>query len=326
MKGVSMIDNTHFPKAKKFWQMGKLCDWSEITVHSMSHALHYGNSVFEGIRAYSTSRGPAVFRLPEHLERFYHSASVVGMNVPYSKEELTTATKLIIKENKLDSAYIRPIIFFGYGNLGLIPKHASEEVAIAAWEWGPFLGEKATTGVHACILPWRRLHHSQFDMTAKVGGLYVLSTIGGLYARNQGYDEGIYLNIEGNIAEGVGENIFVVKDGLLKTNDVSQSILQGITRTSVLQIAEDLGISTTIDAIEKEEFLEADEAFFTGTAVEVAPIIRVTDVSNANSPAEEHAIGGGQKGPITQQIMDVYFETVRGKVERYDRWLTYVYD
>jgi len=320
-----MIDNTHFPKAKKFWQMGKLCDWSEVTVHCMSHALHYGDSVFEGIRAYSTPKGPAVFRLSEHLDRFFHSAGIVGMDVPYSKEEIVEATKLIIKENQLDSAYIRPILFYGYGNLGLIPKHSSEELAIAAWEWGPFLGDKAETGVHACILPWRRIHHSQFDMTAKVGGLYVLSGIGGLYARNQGFDEGIYLNIEGNIAEGVGENIFILKDGLLKTNDVTQSILQGITRTSVLQIAKDLGISTTVDIIKKEELFEADEAFFTGTAVEVTPIIFVTDGSDANSPAQEYTIGTGQKGPITQQIMDIYFETVRGKVEKYDGWLTYVH-
>lgn len=321
-----MFDNTHFPKAKKFWQMGKLCDWSDVTVHSMSHALHYGNSVFEGIRAYSTPKGPAVFRLSEHLDRFFHSASVLGMDAPYSKDEIAKAIKLVVKENQLDSAYIRPILFYGYGNLGLIPKHASEELAIAAWEWGPFLGEKTKTGVHACILPWRRIHHSQFDMTAKVGGLYALSTIGGLYARNKGFDEGIYLNIEGNIAEGVGENIFILKDGLLKTNDVTQSILQGITRTSILQIAEDLGISTTVDAIKKEELFEADEAFFTGTAVEVTPVICVTDGSNLNIPSQEHTIGTGQKGPITQQIMDVYSDSVRGKVEKYYDWLTHVND
>ncbi|MFC2165910.1 branched-chain amino acid transaminase [Acidobacteriota bacterium] len=319
-----MIDNTHFPKAKKFWQMGKLYDWGEVTVHSMSHALHYGNSVFEGIRAYNTPKGPAVFRLSEHLDRFFHSAEVMSMDMPYSKEEVADAIKLVLKENQLDSAYIRPLIFFGYGNLGLIPKHSSEELAIAAWEWGPFLGDKAETGVHACILPWRRLHHSQFDMTAKVGGLYALSTIGGLYARKQGFDEGIYLNIEGNIAEGVGENIFVMKDGLLKTNDVTQSILEGITRTSVLQIAEDLGIATTVGAIKKEELFTADEAFFTGTAVEVTPVIRVTDSSNADSTSQEHTISTGQKGPITQQIMEIYFNTVRGKVEKYDTWLTYV--
>lgn len=321
-----MIDNTHFPKATKFWQGGKLHDWSDITVHSMSHALHYGNSVFEGIRAYKTPKGPAVFRLSEHLDRFFHSADVIGMTVPFRKEEIAKAIKLVIKENQLDSAYIRPIIFFGYGNLGLIPKYSSEEVAIAAWEWGPFLGDKAKTGVHAYILPWRRIHHSQFDMTAKVGGLYVLSGIGGLYARNQGFDEGIYLNIEGNIAEGVGENIFILKDNLLKTNDVTQSILQGITRTSILQIAEDLGIPTTVDIITKEDLFEADEAFFTGTAVEVASVTCVTDGSKANNPTQKYTIGTGQKGPITQQIRDVYFDTVRGNVEKYDHWLTYVND
>lgn len=321
-----MIDNTHFPKAKKFWQRGKLFDWSEVTVHSMSHALHYGNSVFEGIRAYNTPKGPAIFRLPEHMDRFFHSASILGMDVPYTKREVEEAIKLVIKENQLDTAYIRPLLFYGYGNLGLMPKHSPVELTIAAWEWGAYLGDKAETGVYAYILPWRRLHHSQFDMTAKVGGLYVLSTIGGAQARSKGFDEGIYLNIEGNIAEGVGENIFIVKDGLLKTNDVTQSILQGITRTSVLQIAEDLGIPTAVSAIKKEELFEADEAFFSGTAVEITPVTCVTDGSNANSPSQKYTIGTGQKGPITQQIREVYFDTVSGHVEKYDDWLMYVYD
>jgi len=321
-----MFDNTHFPKAKKFWQMGKLHDWSEATVHSMSHALHYGNVVFEGIRAYNTSRGPAVFRLPEHLDRFFHSAGLLSMDVPYGKEEITEAIKLVLTENQLESAYIRPILFYGHGNLGLIPKQSPVELAIAAWEWGAYLGDKAETGAHVYILPWRRIHHSQFDMTAKIGGLYVLSTIGGIHARKQGSDEGIYLNLEGRIAEGVGENIFIVKDGLLKTNDVTESILQGITRTSVLQIAEDSGIPTEVGPITKEEFFGADEAFFSGTAVEVTPITQVTDGSKPTSPAQDYVIGTGQKGSITQQIKSIYFDTVKGKIERYGDWLTYVQD
>jgi len=321
-----MFDNTHFPKAKKFWQMGKLCDWSEATVHSMSHALHYGNSVFEGIRAYNTPRGPAVFRLQEHLDRFFHSAEFLAMDVPYSKEEIAEAIKLVLKENQLDSAYIRPILFYGYGNLGLMPKHSPVELAIAAWEWGAYLGEKAETGAHVYILPWRRIHHTQFDLTAKVGGLYVLSTIGGAHARKQGADEGLYLNLEGRIAEGAGENIFIVKDGCLKTNDVTESILPGITRTSVLQIAKDLGIPAEVGSMTKDELFEADEAFFSGTAVEVTPITKVTDGSNANNPSQEMPIGNGQKGPIFEQIKTIYFDTVRGKVERYEGWLMYVDD
>ncbi|MBN1221764.1 MAG: branched-chain amino acid transaminase [Candidatus Aminicenantes bacterium] len=321
-----MLDNTHFPKAKKFWHQGKLHDWDKVTVHSMSHALHYGNSVFEGIRAYKTSNGPSVFKLGDHLDRFLHSASILSMAVPYSKTEIEEVIKLVIKENQLDSAYIRPLLFHSYGNLGLLPKHCPVELAVAAWEWGAYLGEKAETGVHTYILPWRRIHHSQFDMTAKVGGLYALSTIGGAHARSMGFDEAIFLNIEGNIAEGAGENIFIVKDGLLHTNDVSASILQGITRTSILQIAQDMGIRTSVGPITKEDFFNADEAFFSGTAVEVTPITHVTDGADRSAPEREYTIGSGEKGKLTQQIKEVFFDTVTGKIERYESWLTYVYD
>jgi len=321
-----MFENTHFPKAKKFWQMGKMHDWGKVTVHSMSHALHYGNAVFEGIRAYPTAKGPAVFRLSEHMDRFFHSASLLSMIIPYSRKEIEEAIKLVMRENRLDSAYIRPLFFYSYGNLGLLPKHCPVELAIAAWEWGAYLGEKAETGVHAYILPWRRIHHCQFDMTAKLGGLYVLSTMGGAQARSKGFDEAIFLNLEGNVAEGAGENIFIIKDGLLQTNDVSESILQGITRTTILQIAEDMGIKTSVRPITKEAFFEADEAFFTGTAVEVTPITRVTDGSNRDLPEKEYIIGSGQRGNLTQQIKNGYLDTVRGKMEKYGSWLTYVFE
>lgn len=321
-----MFDNTHFPKAKNFWHMGKLYDWSQPNIHSMSHALHYGTSVFEGIRAYSTAKGAAIFRLPEHIDRFFHSASTLSMEVPFGKEEIIKAIKLVMKENKLDSAYIRPLLFYSYGNLGLVPWASPVELIIGAWEWGAYLGEKTEKGVHVCVLPWRRIHHSQIAMSAKLGGIYVQSAICGMEARRQGFDESIFLNLEGNVAEGPGENIFIVQAGTLKTNDKTESILEGITRTTILEMAKDLGIDSSIEPITKEEFFQADEIFFTGTAVEVAPIIQITDCSDPNSPKKEYTIGTGEAGEITRQLTKTYKDAVSGKRKEYERWLTYVYE
>jgi branched-chain amino acid aminotransferase len=319
-----MFHDTQFPKAKKFWQMGQLLDWSTLTVHGMSHALHYGTSVFEGIRAYPTANGPAIFRLPEHLDRFFHSASVLSMEVPYTKEEITEAIKLVIKENHLDSAYIRPLLYYAYGNLGLLPRTSPVELAIAAWEWGAYLGKEAEEGLSVLIIPNRRIHHSQFDMKAKLGGVYVLSTLGGCLARSRDFDEAVYLNMEGNIAEGPGENIFIVKNGILKTNDMSESILEGITRTSILRFAKDLGIESTVGPITKEELFEADEAFFSGTAVEIAPIVRVTDGSNGEASEREYIIGSGENGEVTHKIQEIFYRIVRGEIKDYKTWLVHV--
>jgi len=321
-----MIDNTHFPQAKKLWYMGKLYEWSQLSLHLMSHALHYGTSVFEGIRAYNTSRGPAVFRLPEHLDRFFYSASVLSMDVPYSKEEITEAIKLVIRENNLNSAYIRPLLFYSYGNLGLVPKFSPVELTIGAWQWGAYLGKSAEKGASVYIVPWKRIHYSQFEMGAKLGGSYVQSSISGRIAREKGYDEAVFLNLEGNIAEGPGENIFTVKEGVLKTNDKTESILEGITRTSLLQVAENLGIRISVEPITKEDLFGADEAFFTGTAAEIAPIVRVADGSNSRLPEKEFVIGSGKAGDITLKLSRYYREIVEGKIKEYENWLTYVYD
>jgi len=321
-----MFENTHFPGAKKFWHMGKFYNWSEPNIHSMSHALHYGTSVFEGIRAYKTSRGPAVFRLPEHIDRFFHSASTLFMKIPYSKEEIASAIKLVMKENKLEAAYIRPLLFYSYGNLGLVPKFSPVELAIAVWEWGAYLGEEAKHGVHACIPPWRRIHHSQLDMTSKLGGVYVQSTICGMLARSLGFDEAIFLNLEGNVAEGPGENIFIIKKGTLITNDKTESVLEGITRISLLEVAKDLGYKTRISPITKEDLFKADEAFFSGTAAEIAPITRVTDCSDSGGKKKEYAIGSGRVGEITSRVSKIYKEIVSGELKKYEKWLTYVYD
>lgn len=321
-----MFNTTHFPKAIKYWHMGKLHEWTEPNIHPMTHGLHYGSSVFEGIRAYSTSRGPSIFRLPEHIDRFFHSASVACMKVPYTKKEIINAIKLVVRENHLDAAYIRPLLYYSYGNLGLVPKFCPVELCIGAWEWGVYLGDKAKKGAHGYIVPWRRIHHSQFDMSAKLGGVYIQSTICGLLARSHGFHEAVFLNLEGNVAEGPGENIFIVKNELLKTNDKSESILEGITRATLLEIAKDIGIQTAIGPITKEEFIHADEAFFSGTAVEVVPITQVTDDSNPKSPMNEHTIGEGQAGAITKTLVQRYRDIVRGKLPAYERWMTYVSD
>jgi branched-chain amino acid aminotransferase len=321
-----MFDNTYFPQAKKFWYMGKLYDWNHPNIHVMSHALHYGTSVFEGIRAYSTPKGPAVFRLPEHIDRFFHSASTLSMEVPYSKQEIIEVIKLVIKENELESAYIRPLLFYSFGNLGLVPKFSPVELTVGAWDWGAYLGKKTEEGARVIVVPWKRVHRSQLKMTAKLGGAYVQSAICGMEARSQGFDEAIFLNLEGNIAEGPGENVFIVKEGVLKTNDKTESVLEGITRASVLEMAKDLGIETLVGPITKEDFFQADELFFSGTAVEIAPIIHVTDDSNPQAEKKEYTIGSGNAGDITQKLTKTYRDVVGGKIKEYEKWLTYVYD
>ena len=321
-----MFDNTHFPGAKKIWHQGKILEWSDSSIHSMSHVLHYGTSVFEGIRAYSTENGPAVFRLPEHIDRFIHSAETISMDVPYSKEEIIKAIKLVIKENKLNSAYIRPLLYYGYGNLGLVPKISPVELVIGAWEWGAYLGAKTETGARVYIVRWKRVHRSQLEMTAKLGGVYVQSAICGMEARSLGFDEAVFLNLEGNIAEGPGENIFIVKDGTLITNDKSESILEGITRESLLEIAKGFEIETRIGVITKEDLFQADEAFFSGTAVEIAPIVSVTDGSNPQEEKKEYVIGDGKVGELTLRITNAYKDVVSGKLKEYEKWLTYVND
>jgi len=319
-----MFPNTHFPKAEKYWYQGKFYDWSAADFHPMMHALHYGTSVFEGIRAYSTAKGPAVFRLPEHIDRFLLSAGVIKMKSPYTKEEITDAVELTVRENKLDSCYIRPLLFYSYGNLGLVPKACPVELAISAWEWGAYLGENAARGVRAFIVPWRRVHHTQFNMSAKLGGVYVQSTICGLEAREEGFDEAVFLNMEGRVAEGPGQNIFIVKDGTLITNGRTESALEGITRTSLLELGADLGYKTSVGPITKADLFGADEAFYCGTAVEVIPIVEVTDGSDLVGPRTKHVIGTGKPGPIALKMIQAFADAVSGRNPRFDKWLTYV--
>jgi len=319
-----MYKPAHFLKAKKIWTMGRFVDWPKAVVHSMSHALHYGNSVFEGIRAYPTAEGPAVFRLTEHIDRLLLSARTAKMKSPYDRERIIEAVLKTMRANKLQSAYIRPLLFYSYGNLGLVPKFSPVELLIGAWEWGAYLGDKTEKGVSAYIVPWRRIHRSQLDMRAKLGGLYTLSTINGLEAREHDCDEALFLNLEGRVAEGPGENIFIVKKGVLQTNALPESILEGITRTSLLEIAADRGIPTRVAPIRLKDLYRADEAFFCGTAVEIAPLVRVVDGSNPRKTAKPHTIGSGEKGEVTRFLSGVFQDAVRGKLPEYRKWLTHV--
>jgi branched-chain amino acid aminotransferase len=290
----------------------------------MMHALHYGTAVFEGIRAYRTARGPAIFRLPEHNERFLVSARVAKMDPPYTADEIAEAIRRTVRENGLESCYIRPLLFYSYGNLGLVPKACPVELAISAWEWGAYLGEKAAQGVHAFIVPWRRVHHTQFNMTAKLGGVYVQSTICGLEARDKGFDEAIFLNMEGRVAEGPGQNVFIVKGRALVTNGREESVLEGITRTSLLEIGAGLGFETRVAPITKADLFGADEAFYCGTAVEAIPIVAVTDGSDPAAPPVEHVIGTGKPGPVVETLIKAFQDAVSGRSPRYEKWLTYV--
>ncbi|MDD8020181.1 MAG: branched-chain amino acid transaminase [Acidobacteriota bacterium] len=320
-----MFSNTHFSKAKKYWYMGKFYDWSEPIFHPMMHALHYGTSTFEGIRAYLTPHGPAIFRLKEHVDRLFHSASVIKMKVlPFTKEEIIQACKDVIRENGLDQAYIRPLMFYSYGNLGLVPSFCPIELLIGAWEWGAYLGETGDKGVFGCIVPKRRIHISQLDLSAKLGGVYVQSTINGLEARERGYDEAIFLNLEGRIAEGPGENICLIKNNVLHANSASESVLEGITRSSLLEIAPDLGLKTLIAPITKEDLFSADEAFYCGTAAEISPITKVADLSEKLENPPVYIIGSGKPGVLTMKLAEAYRQIVTGKNPKYEKWLAYV--
>jgi len=308
-----MFDTKYFPGAQKFWHMGQMYDWGSVNIHVMSHAIHYGSSVFEGIRAYDTDRGPAVFRLPEHLERFFLSASVINMKVPYSREKIMEAISLVMKANKLKAAYIRPNLFFGYGNLGLVPKVCPVELTIGCWSWGAYLGDESLEkGVHTLLMNRRRIHPSQMDMRAKIGGMYAQSNIAGSYARSLGYDEGIFLNMEGRIAEGPGENIIIVKNNKLTTNDESESILPGITRTTALKLAEDMGYAVEIAPITTDALFTADEVFFTGTAAEITPIRSVDKLQ----------IGSGKRGKITGELQNAFFGMFKGETKIPEDWLS----
>src|SRR5438477_3023008 len=298
-------------ETSKIWMNGELVDWGDATVHVGTHGLHYGSGVFEGIRAYETPHGTAVFRLTEHFERLANSAKLLYMELPYSVDELKSACWDLIGANGLPHCYVRPIAFFGYGELGVSSRGSPVDVAIMSWPWGSYLGEEGLrNGIRAKIASWERIGPNVIPHVAKATGVYLNSMLAVTEANRAGYDEAILLTSEGYVADGSGENVFIVKDGELFTSDLSTSILPGITRDTVIQIAQDLGYTVHEKSLIRSDLYLADEAFMTGTAAEVTPLSAVDDVE----------IG---VGPITLEIQEAYLDTARGRSERWAQWLEY---
>ena len=298
------------------WMDGEFVDWDDAQIHVLTHGLHYGTGVFEGVRCYETEEGPAIFRWDEHLERLFESGRPYGLEIPFSAEELTDATAELIRRQDLTACYIRPIAFYGYDSLGVSPKDCPVKVAIAVWPWGTYLGEEALEeGVEVMVSSWRKHASSQIPTNMKTTGLYVNSMLAGEEARRHGYTEAIVLNKEGNVAEGPGENLFLVEDGEIYTPGLAESILNGITRRTVIELARELGYTVHDQAtIGRGELYTADELFFTGTAAEVTPISDVDGVE----------IDEGTRGPVTEAIQSRFFDVVERRVDAHDDWFTYV--
>jgi branched-chain amino acid aminotransferase len=302
---------------EKIWLDGELVDWDQARIHVLTHSLHYGSGVFEGIRAYPTGRGVAVFRLTDHINRLFNSAKVFMIDVPYSPAELVAACKQVVRVNGLDDGcYIRPIVYLGYGEMGLNPLPCPVSVSIAAWPWGTYLGDEGVAnGIRLKVSSWQRHDPNAVPTAAKGTGMYVNSSLAKVEALKAGYDEAVLLASDGRISECTGENIFLVRSGRIVTPPASEAgALEGITQDSVINIATDLGYQVTTDALIRTDLYTADEAFLCGTAAEVVPIREVDD----------RTVGTGRPGPITKQIQDTYFATVRGEVDRYKDWLEHV--
>ncbi len=301
-------------KTEKIWMDGKLVNWDDANVHILTHTLHYGLGVFEGIRCYNTPKGPAVFRLREHVRRLFQSAKIFLLEIPFTEEEINKAIIETIKQNKLDECYIRPIVYLGDGAMGLFPKGNPVRVSIAVWPWGAYLGEDGLEkGIKVKVSSFIRNHVNSNMSRGKVCGYYVNSQLAKKEAISCGYDEALLLDTEGYVSEGSGENVFIVKNGILKTTPLT-SILEGITRDSILTIAKESGIETREERFTRDEMYLADEAFFTGTAAEVTPIREL----------DGRTIGEGKRGRITEKLQSIYFDVVKGKSHKYKSWLTYL--
>ena len=304
------------PQADLIWMNGELVAFEDAKVHVLTHALHYGTGVFEGIRAYETPNGDAaIFRHVDHIDRLFRSAGMYFMDIPFSREELRAATHETIRRNNLKSCYIRPLVFRGAGPMGLYPLDCPVEVMIAVWQWGTYLGDEAKEhGVRARVSSWRRLSHDALIPAAKASGQYLNSVLAKIEADKAGYEEGILLDQSGNVCEGTGENIFVVKDGAIATPGFSSAILGGINRASVIQIARDLGFDVVEREIARGELYLADEIFMTGTAAELTPVREVDD----------RPVGSGEPGEVTRAVQHVFEDALHGRSERYAEWLDVV--
>lgn len=301
-------------ETKKIWMDGKLVNWADANIHLLTHTLHYGLGVFEGIRCYKTERGSAIFRLMEHIDRLFNSIRIINIKINFTKEDLVEAIVQLIKINEMEECYIRPIVYIGYGEMGVSHRGVPVCTAIAVWPWGAYLGEKGLTeGIRVKVSSYTG-HHSNVNMTkAKVCGNYANSQLAKMEALEHGYDEAVMLAPDGYVAQGSGENIFIVRKGIMKTPPLS-SILEGITRDSVITLAQDLGIPVREEVFPRDELYVADEAFFCGTAAEVTPIREV----------DNRVIGKGKPGEITQMMQKAFFSVVQGRNERYLGWLHFI--
>jgi len=293
------------------WHNGKLVPWDQAQVHVLTHALHYGSSVFEGLRVYVTPDGSRIFRLQEHTRRLFDSAKIHRISIPYSPDEINAACREVVRANELtNGAYIRPIAFRGYGDIGLAPKpdHPTD-MSIAAWEWGAYLGDEALeNGVDVCVSSWQRVAPNTIPALAKAGGNYLSSTLVSLEARENGFHEGIALAADGTISEGAGENLFLIRDGVIYTPNATSAILTGITRASIMTLAKELNLDVVEQSLPREMMYIADEIFLTGTAAEITPVRSVDRIE----------IGSGTRGPITKQLQDAFFGLFDGSTE--DKW------
>jgi branched-chain amino acid aminotransferase len=304
-----------FDESGKIWFNGKIVDWKNANLHVLSHVVHYGSSVFEGIRCYNTKKGPAIFRLREHVQRLVNSGKIYRMDIPYSVEEICQAIIDTIKINGLKQCYIRPVAFRGYGELGVYPLNCPVETVIAAWPWGKYLGEEAIEkGVEVGVSSWRRMAPDTMPNMAKAGSNYMNSQLAKMESITNGYDEGIMLDYQGMVSEGSGENIFVVLDGVIYTPPISSSLLSGLTRDAVITLAGEMGLEVREEQIPREMLYISDEVFLTGTAAEVTPVRSVDKI----------LVGEGFRGSITKDIQDAFFAVVNGSNENKHQWLTFV--
>lgn len=301
--------------SRVIWMDGEFVPWEEATVHVLAHGLHYGAGVFEGIRAYETPTGTAVFRLTEHMERLHRSAKAYGIPLRYGVDELVQASRKLLVDNELEAGYLRPLAFYGLGSIGLNPAGAEVRVIIAAWRWGAYLGEEGLkNGIRTRVSSWRRIDQATLNTNAKGTGGYLNSILAKQEAVRDSYDEAILLNNQGYVSEGSGENIFVVKDGVVTTPPVSAGILEGITRDSVMTMLRDDGHHVLEANLLRSDLYYADEIFFTGSAAEVTPVREVDD----------RAVGDGRPGPVTRTAQDLFQKAVTGRLEAYHHWLDYV--
>jgi len=300
-------------QADLIWMNGAFVPWDEAKVHVLTHGLHYGTGVFEGVRCYDTeSNGPAVFRHQDHLDRLYRSAGLYYMDIPYEREQLRQATLELIARNGMRSCYIRPLVYRGYGQMGLFPLEAPVDVTIAVWEWGSYLGDEGKrNGVRAKVSSWRRISPDSLIPQAKACGQYLNSVLAKIESHKAGYEEGILLDDRGKVCEGTGENLFLVRDGVIATPPLTASILDGINRRAAIEIARDLGYEVVEKDLDRSDLYLSDEIFMTGTAAELTPIREVDD----------HAIGTGEPGEITRAVQTVFEDALHGRAERYRHWL-----